>query len=171
MSNRLAVLCAAVFAAATNAYADPAQDCATVDSVVTASYQAISAPAGAKRDFARLEAIFAPEGRLIMITRGPNGSTATRIMSVPEFEKAYIDFVGPRGFFETDRYRQAEGFGDVATVLSSYESREATDGKPFARGLNSYQLVKSADGWRIQTLLWEDESAQAPLPAKYLPAP
>lgn len=171
MRNTIVMLCAAALASAASARAEPAQDRATPESVVAASYRAISGPAGAKRDFARLEAISTPDVRFVMVTRQPGGGTAIRAMTMAEFEKAYAEVVGDSAFYETGTHSQSEGFGDVVTVLSTYESRDAPDAKPFTRGLNSYQLVKGADGWRIQTIFWEDEAPEAPLPAKYLPAP
>ena len=158
----------AVALASTSAMADPATDRATPESVVAASYLAISGPAGAKRDFARLEAIAAADVRFVMVTREPGGGTATRSMGIQDFEKAYEEVIGGRAFFESELSHRSEGFGDVMTVLSTYESRDAPGNVPFARGLNSYQLVKGTDGWRIQTIFWEDEAPNDPLPGKYL---
>jgi hypothetical protein len=168
---RLIIFALGIAALATAARADFAQDRATTDSVVAASYQAISGPAGAKRDFARLEAISTPDARFVMVTRQPASGTQIRAMNLQEFEKAYAEVVGDSAFYETGTHNQTEGFGDVATVLSTYESRDAPDATPFNRGLNSYQLVRGTDGWRIQTIFWEDEAPEAPLPPKYLPAP
>lgn len=160
---RFAIVIAALLA--TGAAAAPEDDRASPESVVAASYQAISGPAGAKRDFARLEAISMPDMRFIMVTRGG----AARVMSMAEFEAAFTQMMADRPFFESGIRQQTEGFGEVATVLSTYESRDAPGNAPFARGLNSYQLVKTGDGWRIQSLFWQDEAPDSPLPAKYLP--
>lgn len=160
---------AAALAFATGAQADLAQDRATPESVVAASYQAISGPAGAKRDFARIAAICTPDVRFVMVTYVPHNSSSTRSMNLGEFEQAYDQMMEGRAFYETGVRQQVEGFGDVATVLSTYESRDAPAAAPFARGLNSYLLVKSADGWRIQTIFWENEAPGVTLPAKYLP--
>ena len=41
---------------------------------------------------------------------------------------------------------------------SAYESRNnSSDEKPFARGVNSFQLVKNGDRWQILTILWQEE--------------
>jgi len=163
------VAIAAALMLATGAKADLAQDRATPESVVTASYEAISGPAGAKRDFARLEAISTAGVRFVMVTRNADGGTSTQSMNMAEFEAAYDQMMAGRAFYETGLRQQVEGFGDVATVLSTYESRDAPGAAPFARGLNSYLLVKSSDGWRIQTIFWENEAPGVTLPAKYLP--
>ena len=63
-----------------------------------------------------------------------------------------------------------EIFGDIAHVFSTYESRHASsDDKPFARGINSFQLVRSGDDWKVLTIFWEEEDAAHPIPAQYLP--
>ena len=45
-------------------------------------------------------------------------------------------------FFESELARRVETFGSIAHVFSTYESRRAPGEKPFARGINSFQLVK-----------------------------
>ena len=42
------------------------------------------------------------------------------------------------------------------------------DAKPFARGINSIQLVKAQGRWWIASLIWEDEREGLALPEKYL---
>jgi hypothetical protein len=72
-----------------------------------------------------------------------------------------------RALFEVDCYRLKAPFADVATVISYYETRPAASAKPLARGLNSFQLVRTDDGWRIETLLREEAAATASAPAGY----
>ncbi|MGH9422341.1 MAG: hypothetical protein ACRD3J_20360, partial [Thermoanaerobaculia bacterium] len=63
-----------------------------------------------------------------------------------------------------------EQFRDVAHVFSTYESRHAlSDDEPFVRGINSFQLVKIGDEWKVLTIFWEEEDAANPIPAQYLP--
>ena len=63
-----------------------------------------------------------------------------------------------------------ERFGDIAHVFSTYESRHASsDDKPFARGINSFQLVRIGDDWKVLTIFWEEEDAAHPIPPAYLP--
>lgn len=46
------------------------------------------------------------------------------------------------GFFETAVAQRIETFGNIAHVFSTYESRHAPGEKPYARGVNSFQLVR-----------------------------
>jgi hypothetical protein len=54
-------------------------------------------------------------------------------------------------------------------VFSTYESRHAPDEKPFARGINSIQLVNSGGVWKIAGIVWDSEREGNPIPPEYLP--
>lgn len=165
--RNLSAFFAAVLLASTLVAAAPAGDRSSTDRVLDAAYQSISGPAGAQRDWGRFRAVAAPDARFILVTRDPTGAVNVQSMNIDQFIQGFTEFLNGRAFYERDVYRHSEGFGDVATVLSTYESREDPRGKAVARGLNSFQLVKTGDGWRIQTIFWEDENPSASLPAKY----
>jgi hypothetical protein len=58
----------------------------------------------------------------------------------------------------------------MAQVFSTYESRHAlADAKPFARGINSIQLLKDGGRYWIVDVYWDAERPGFPLPARYLP--
>jgi hypothetical protein len=58
----------------------------------------------------------------------------------------------------------------VTHRFSTYESRgRAEDPTPFARGINSIQLLNDGQRWWIVTVFWDSERANNPIPAKYLP--
>ncbi len=64
-----------------------------------------------------------------------------------------------------------ETFGNIAHVFSTYESRRAPGEKPFARGINSFQLAKTGNAWKVVTILWDAEREGSPIPEKYLATP
>ena len=73
------------------------------------------------------------------------------------------------GFFEREIGRTMDRFGNVLHVFSAYDSkREADDPKPFARGINSFQLWWDGSRWWVVTIFWQGESPGTPIPAKYL---
>ena len=73
------------------------------------------------------------------------------------------------GFFEREIARRTERFGSVLHVFSTYESRRAaSDAAPFARGINSIQLVNDGTRWWVVTILWDSERKDNPIPAAYL---
>ena len=50
-------------------------------------------------------------------------------------------------------------------IFSTYESRhDAKDAKPFARGINSFQLYYDGSRWWVVTILWQEETPENPLP-------
>jgi hypothetical protein len=158
-----------------------ASDVSSMDNIIAALYDVISGPAGQKRDWDRMRSLFVPGARLIPTSPvRPAGTApdaplkgdepyATRVLDV----NGYVSRAGPyleeHGFFERESARRVESYGNVAHVWSTYESRHnAADAKPFARGINSIQLMNDGARWWIVTVFWQAETPQAPLPKKYL---
>jgi hypothetical protein len=74
------------------------------------------------------------------------------------------------GFFEREISRITETFGGVTHRFSTYESRRrAEDPTPFARGINSIQLLNDGRRWWVVTVFWDSERPSNPIPARYLP--
>jgi hypothetical protein len=73
------------------------------------------------------------------------------------------------GFFEREIGRRTETFGGITHVFSAYDSkRTAADATPFARGINSIQLLNDGKRWWVVTIFWDSERADNPIPAEYL---
>lgn len=73
-----------------------------------------------------------------------------------------------QAFYESEVSRRVETFGSIAHVFSTYESRHAPQDKPFARGINSIQMVNDRGKWKVITILWDAEKPGTPIPEKYL---
>ncbi|HBB95830.1 MAG TPA: hypothetical protein DC054_10605, partial [Blastocatellia bacterium] len=113
--------------------------------------------------------LFVPGARLIPTGARPTGEVGSRVLTPDE----YIQRSSPRlekdGFFEREVSRRLEKFGNIAHIFSTYESRhKADDAKPFARGINSIQLMNDGKRWWIVTVFWQAEDEKNPLPAEYL---
>jgi hypothetical protein len=85
----------------------------------------------------------------------------------------YIGLVSKRfeadGFYEKSVHNDVLAFGQMVTVFSTYESRhQETEAKPFARGINSIQLLKDGGRYWIVDVYWDSERPETPIPAKYL---
>jgi hypothetical protein len=143
-----------------------AADTDSIDSVMKAVYEVISGPAGAPRDWARFKALFADGARLIPVRTTKEG-TAPAVMTPDEYEKRGTAIFEKTAFYETELSRRQEQFGNIAHAFSTYESRHAPGEKPFARGINSFQLVKINDTWKVMTIFWEAERPDNPIPEKY----
>ncbi|GAB5527925.1 MAG: hypothetical protein Roseis2KO_57970 [Roseivirga sp.] len=169
--KRLALLLVTCFIAASlSAQEAKTEDVESVDAIITALYDVISGPAGEKRDWDRMKSLFIPEGRLIPTFKQPDGKVGYRWWSIQE----YIDQAGAglekNGFFEVEIARKQENYGTVVHLFSTYESRRnADDEKPFARGINSIQLMYDSERWWIVSVFWRGESPDNKIPDTYLP--
>jgi len=148
--------------------ANPA-DVASIDSIIAAVYDVISGPAGKKRDWDRMRSLFVPGARLIPTGPRQAGGYGSRVLTVDEYIKGASGFFEKEGFYEREIARQTEQFGQIAHVFSTYDSKHAPeDAKPFARGINSIQLMNDGKRWWIVTIFWQGEDEKSPLPEKYL---
>lgn len=176
----LAVLSASVLASGTAALqtstaqaadkpAANSADVASIDSIIAALYDVISGPAGKKRDWDRMRSLFIQGGRLIPTGKRASGEIGNRVMDVEGYISGSAKYIEENGFFEREIARRTESFGNIAHVFSTYESRhKADDAKPFARGINSIQLMNDGKRWWIVTVFWQGEGPDNPLPQKYL---
>jgi hypothetical protein len=148
--------------------ANPA-DVATVDSIIAAVYDGISGPAGKKRDWNRMRSLFIPGARLIPTGPRPGDTYGSRVLTLDEYIERSSGFFEKEGFYEKEVARVSEQFGQIVHAFSTYESRHLQDdAKPFARGINSMQLMNDGKRWWIVTIFWQAEDAKTPLPEKYL---
>jgi len=147
--------------------ANPA-DVATMDAIVASLYDVISGPPGA-RNWDRFRSLFVPGARLIPTGARPTGEVGSRVLTPDEYVQRSSPRLEKDGFFEREISRRLEKFGNIAHIFSTYESRhKADDAKPFARGINSIQLMNDGKRWWIVTVFWQAEDEKNPLPAEYL---
>ena len=142
----------------------------SIEIVTKAVYEVISGPAGQARNGDRFRARFAPGGRLVAV-RVTAGKPAAVSMTPDEFATRNAAASQTSAFYESELARRVEVFGNIAHVFSTYESRRAPGEKPFARGINSFQLVKDGDAWKVVTILWDSEREGNAIPEKYLAPP
>jgi hypothetical protein len=142
-------------------------DVDTVEHIIGAVYDVISGPAG-PRDWDRFRSLYYPGARMIPTRRDDKGAAVARISTPDEYAARSQDFFSKEGFFENTVANRVETWDKIAHVWSTYESRHAKGEKPFARGINSFQLFNDGTRWWILTVYWESEDAAHPLPEKYL---
>jgi hypothetical protein len=154
-----------------------AGDADTVEHLMASLYDVISGPAGKVRDWDRFRSLFLPDGRLGVIRPdmpAADGKPARKADAVFLTPEMYVERDDPyfkaHGFFERGVHDNVEEFGNLVSVWSTYESRNALgDAKPFARGVNSLQIVHAQGRFWIASILWDDERPGVTLPEKYLP--
>ena len=143
-------------------------DVESIDAIMGAVYDAISGPAGA-RDWDRFRSLFIEEARLIRVGRNRSGTITKEVMKVEDYIARADPYFMENGFFEQEIARATERFGHIAHAFSTYESRgNADDPEPFARGINSFQLMNDGERWWVVTIYWDAESPEFAIPAKYL---
>jgi hypothetical protein len=152
-----------------------ADDVKSPEAILSAVYSVISGGKGQARDWDRMRSLFVPDARLIpaVAASAANGGAAHSDAIFLTVD-GYIERSGSRltsdGFFEHSIHNEIEEFGNIVQVWSTYESRHnLEDAKPFARGINSFQLLKDGDRYWVVNIFWDSESPTKPIPAKYLP--
>ena len=91
-------------------------------------------------------------------------------MTVDDYIKSSGKWLVENGFFEKEIYRTTNTFGNITQVFSTYESfYSEADKKPFARGINSIQLLNDGKRLWIINIYWTQESTTNPIPVAYLP--
>jgi len=141
----------------------------SVDAIVAAVYDVISGPAGQARDWDRWRSLFIPEARLISVGRDREGGTVYRVMTPENYVELAAASLEENGFFEEEIGRTQEGFGPVVHLFSAYQSkRSMEDEEPFARGINSFQLMSDGDRWWVVTIYWTSERPDLPIPERYI---
>jgi hypothetical protein len=152
-----------------------AEDVKSPEAILNAVYSVISGGKGQARDWDRMRSLFVPDARLIpAVAASVASGGAVHSDALFLTVDGYIERSGSRltsdGFFEHSIHNEIEQFGNIVQVWSSYESRHnLEDAKPFARGINSFQLLKDGDRYWVVNIFWDSESPAKPIPAKYLP--
>jgi hypothetical protein len=144
------------------------KDVESLDAIVTAVYDVISGPPGA-RDWNRFNSLFAPDARLIAVRTPKDGGKPSLVVMTPAGyeERAGKHFL-EHGFFEHEIGRKTDSFGAMTHIYTTYESRETKDGKPIDRGINSMEFFYDGTRWWCVEIYWDSERPGNPIPQKYL---
>ena len=145
-------------------------DVKSVDSLLAALYDVISGPAG-ERDWNRFRSLFMPNARLTSAEKAPDGLIHVRPSSVEDYVRLGGSYFLKNGFFEKPIVSRVQTFGNVAQIFSSYESRHALGEAPFARGINSLQMLYDGKRWWVVNILWDEERPDNPLPKEFANKP
>ena len=142
----------------------------TLDSTLESLYNVISGEAGEKRDWDLFRFLFTPDAKLIPSGKGKDGKVGHKYMTAEDYVTNSGPWLEKNGFFEKEIARKVEEFGNIAQVFSTYESyKSEKDEKPFARGINSIQMLNDGTRWWVVNIYWCNETAENPIPKKYLP--
>ena len=146
-----------------------AEDVASIDGIMKAFYEVISGPAGQPRQWSRDRSLYISDVRFVSMSEDKAGHPKANVVSHQQFVDASNASLVKDGFYESEIHRATEKFGNIAHVLSTYESREKAGGPVIARGINSMELFYDGKRWWVASVIWDDERPNNPLPPEYLP--
>ncbi len=126
-----------------------------LDSVIAEMYDSICFEAGERPDWKREAEIYAPGARMVRIN--DDGIFEFDLESYRANFEAMIDSGDMPSFWEGELWRDTQQFGDMAHVLSAYETRRSRGGEVLNRGVNSIQLFRRDGRWWISAMVWRRE--------------
>ncbi len=140
----------------------PSPDDPAITDLLQRLYAVISFEEGDEPDWPGLERIFSRHARITRLT--PEGADYLDPGSFLAMTRNFLDIGAYTSFFEFEIARRVERFGDIAQVWSVYETRRNKEARePLGRGVNSIQLVREGDDWRVLGLLWDETHADPKL--------
>lgn len=144
-------------------WAAPDEAAQQIDALTTAFFRLFSPNAERRIDLSAIGELFIPQG-LIVKTCGQDYETYTLEQFIAP-RQALLDGGRLVDFLEHEVSQRTQVMGQVAQRLSLYRKSGCLDGARFeARGVKTFQFVKSPQGWRISALAWDDERAGLALP-------
>jgi hypothetical protein len=135
-----------------------------LDPIIAAMYESVCFEAGQRPDWKRQAEIFAPDARMVRIN--DDGVFEFGIDSYIVNFEAMIDSGELPTFWEGELWRETRQFGDMAHVLSAYETRRTRAGAVINRGVNSLQLFRRDGRWWISAMIWRREGRDVHIPEK-----
>lgn len=146
-------------------------DVASEDAIIAALYEVISGAKGEKRDWNRMRSLFVPGARLMpTIVRDSGRRSDLLVWTVDQYIEIAGSTLEGNGFYERELHRVTERYGNVVHAFSTYDSkRTLADPAPFARGINSIQMLKDGGRYWIVSIFWDSERPGNAIPAPYLP--
>ena len=133
-----------------------------LDTIIARMYKGVCFEKGERPDWKSEDEIFAPGARMVRIN--DNGVFAFDLSSYRVDFDRMIDSDEMPSFWEGELWRETRQFGDMAHVLSAYETRRSRDGEFLNRGVNSIQLFKRDGRWWISAMIWRREGREVQIP-------
>jgi hypothetical protein len=137
-----------------------------IKKAVADAYQIISFKQGQTLNYDSIRTSFIPQAQLMNFR-----TDSLQVLTLDQFIIVYKDFVKSAGitsFYEKEVFGKTDQFGKIAQRISTYASYINTMDSVGERGVNSFQLVKTPNGWRVSSIIWDVERPSQPVPDYYL---
>ena len=133
-----------------------------LDSVIARMYAGVCFEPGDRPNWSTEDEIFAPGARRVRINA--DGVFDFALASSLKYVDRMIDSGEMPSFWEGEIWRETRLFGDMAHVLSAYETRRTRNGRLLNRGVNSIQLFRREGRWWISAMIWRREGKNVVIP-------
>ena len=147
-----------------SAYTAP--DDAAIKKAVDDAYAALSFKAGETPQYDNIKDNFIQQAQLINYI-----ADTAQILSIDNFVKAFKNYVETtkiKIFKEQEMYGKTDQFGNIAQRISSYKTYINSEDFVKERGVNSFQLIKTPQGWKVSSIIWDIEKPGLSIPDYYL---
>jgi hypothetical protein len=125
-------------------------------------WQALSHAAGSGADTIQLKKLFHSQAQVFGATYR-RGEAKLDIDPIQTFIRN-VSKKNVQGFYECEIARETKVYEHFAHVYSVVESRQnAQDDKPNFVGVNSLQLYKTEQGWKVLSLFYHIENKDSPI--------
>lgn len=129
-----------------------------IEALLLPFYEAVSGPRGVGFRAELDAAIHHPRARLAR-TEYTGGEPALNIFTLDEHRADAEDVLKAMDFYEVETGHEIFVYGNIAHVASHYDAYGDAEGKTLLkRGVNLIQLARTAEGWRIYSVIWDDET-------------
>lgn len=137
-----------------------------IDKAVLDAYASICFKKGEQPRYSEIKNYFIPQAQLINFR-----SDTMQVTNLDQFiflyrtviEEGKIDL-----FYEKELYGKTEQFGRIASRISTYKTYMNKLDTAEERGVNSFQLIKTPNGWKVSSIIWDVEKPTLRVPGYYL---
>lgn len=145
-----------------------APDEVAIRQAVADAYAVISFKKGDSMHVENIRTAFIPQAQLLNYR-----NDSLEVLSLDHFIHLFDQLVRSKqitSFYEEELFGHTDQFGHIAQRISTYQTYLQTMDSVAERGVNSFQLIKTAAGWKVSSIIWDVEKKGQPIPAYYLPS-
>lgn len=143
-----------------------AEEAVAIKKAVDDAYKAISFKPGQVVNFSAIKTYFIPNAQLLNFR-----NDTLEVMNIDQFVNTYKEFILSdtiKLFYEEEIKGSTDQFGRIAQRMSTYKTYINTMDSVAERGVNSFQLIKTPQGWKVSSIIWDVESNKLRIPDYYL---
>jgi len=138
-----------------------------IKKAVDDAYTSICFKKGEQPRYDDIRKAFIPKAQLINFRT--DTAQVTNLQQFIYLYRTVIETDSINMFYEKELYGKTEQFGKIASRISTYATYLNTMDKPAERGVNSFQLIKTPQGWKVSSIIWDVEKKGLEVPEYYLP--